>query len=445
MPDSRIGEQRLRRELSPTQDPTTEAQTAVVAQWSGRSACALQAAVRMSQEAFAEKLGVGARTVGKWHQHPEAGLRATTSAMLDTTLARLDEPTRHRFAMFLAEGGAEYQLQPVDTDWLMAAAAESSVDALSRSGQLGAEVLPDLIQHVMQIARGYDSESRTAAFKHARVMREMASHLADTTRRPGELADIYLALGQLNGLMASLAFDLGSWQASAQLARAASRYGDLAGHASLHAWALGLEATLAFWSEDGMRALDRVTAALSIAPAGAPTYRILHIAARAHAVLGDCDGTRSALQQAGIERVVMDGRRDELHDSVGGEFAFGEARAEACAGAAWLRLGRGREALDHTQRSMAFHFSGLAPTTPGVIHGASVDSGAAFLLQGDVESAETLVRPVLQLNPDPVNASLGGRLKTVSRLLDRSSGSMAETLARDVRSWLNDASVKCGD
>jgi hypothetical protein len=39
--------------------------------WNGASACALQAALRMSNEAFAVDLGVSVRTVAGWHQKPE--------------------------------------------------------------------------------------------------------------------------------------------------------------------------------------------------------------------------------------------------------------------------------------------------------------------------------------------------------------------------------------
>jgi DNA-binding transcriptional regulator YiaG len=34
----------------------------------GRAACTLQAALRMSNEAFAAHLGIGVRTVAGWHQ-----------------------------------------------------------------------------------------------------------------------------------------------------------------------------------------------------------------------------------------------------------------------------------------------------------------------------------------------------------------------------------------
>jgi hypothetical protein len=42
-----------------------------VLEWTGLLASALQRALRMSNEAFAEHLGVAARTVSTWHQKPE--------------------------------------------------------------------------------------------------------------------------------------------------------------------------------------------------------------------------------------------------------------------------------------------------------------------------------------------------------------------------------------
>ncbi len=40
----------------------------LVTGWTGRAACDLQAALRMSNESFAEHLGIGERTVAAWHQ-----------------------------------------------------------------------------------------------------------------------------------------------------------------------------------------------------------------------------------------------------------------------------------------------------------------------------------------------------------------------------------------
>ncbi|MBP2417506.1 helix-turn-helix domain-containing protein [Microlunatus capsulatus] len=74
----------------------------VVTHWTAGKATVLQAATRMSQEAFAGYLGVSPRTVAKWRERPEADLRPTTSELLDTVLSRLDDLTRERFTLLLA-------------------------------------------------------------------------------------------------------------------------------------------------------------------------------------------------------------------------------------------------------------------------------------------------------------------------------------------------------
>src|SRR6266700_1989114 len=60
----------------------------VVTGWTGRAACALQAALRMSNEAFAAHLGIAVRTVAAWHQKPGLRPRPEMQQVLDAALAR---------------------------------------------------------------------------------------------------------------------------------------------------------------------------------------------------------------------------------------------------------------------------------------------------------------------------------------------------------------------
>jgi hypothetical protein len=71
----------------------------VVTGWTGRAACALQAALRMSNEAFAAHLGIGVRTVAGWHQKPDMCPRPEMQQLLDTALARASAEARERFAV----------------------------------------------------------------------------------------------------------------------------------------------------------------------------------------------------------------------------------------------------------------------------------------------------------------------------------------------------------
>jgi transcriptional regulator with XRE-family HTH domain len=74
-----------------------------VQQWTGRTACALQAALRMTNEAFAAHLGTAVRTVATWHQKPERVPSAEMQQALDTALERAGEGARARFAMNVAD------------------------------------------------------------------------------------------------------------------------------------------------------------------------------------------------------------------------------------------------------------------------------------------------------------------------------------------------------
>ena len=70
----------------------------VVDRWTGRHAAALQAALRMTHDEFAERLGVGRRTVAYWHGNPDATPRPELQRALDTLLDRATPSERARFA-----------------------------------------------------------------------------------------------------------------------------------------------------------------------------------------------------------------------------------------------------------------------------------------------------------------------------------------------------------
>ena len=69
----------------------------VVDQWTGRHARALQAAMRLTNEAFAEHLGVSARTVAKWRERPEMVPSPQLQEALDTSLKLAAADTLVRF------------------------------------------------------------------------------------------------------------------------------------------------------------------------------------------------------------------------------------------------------------------------------------------------------------------------------------------------------------
>jgi hypothetical protein len=73
----------------------------VVDIWTGRRAIALQKAMRLSNEAFARKLGIAIRTVAGWHDSPEIEPSSVNQEALDTLFERAPEAVRLRFALLV--------------------------------------------------------------------------------------------------------------------------------------------------------------------------------------------------------------------------------------------------------------------------------------------------------------------------------------------------------
>jgi hypothetical protein len=97
--------------------------------WTGASACVLQAALRMSNEAFAAHLGIGVRTVAGWHQKPGLRPRPEMQQLLDTAFARAAPAVRERFA---ALGGVSVPAEDNTTQAVSPADNGARVDAEHR-------------------------------------------------------------------------------------------------------------------------------------------------------------------------------------------------------------------------------------------------------------------------------------------------------------------------
>jgi hypothetical protein len=108
----------------------------VVTGWTGRAACALQAALRMSHEAFAAHLGVGVRTVADWHQKSGMRPRPETQQLLDIALARATAEVRERFAVLTGQSPPGVSVGK-DDDGAAADAEHRLITDQSISGALG--------------------------------------------------------------------------------------------------------------------------------------------------------------------------------------------------------------------------------------------------------------------------------------------------------------------
>ncbi|SCL12849.1 hypothetical protein [Micromonospora inyonensis] len=419
-----------------------------IERWTGALACLLQSASGMTNEGFANWLGVAIRTVSYWHSRPDTVPGNSNQEILAAALDRVSDAVRSRFFRMVADSLKKAGIPStgnVVVDVVSDAANSVANDPLLTSGPVGCESIESLQEEMALLARA-GGMAAFDMFTSARRLRDEARKLAESTRRPGDLADLYVIVGQGTALMASTAFDLGHWNDSAALARASTQYADLAGHASLKAWTYGLQMTLANWRNEPDAALTYFARAMRAAPDGEPKLRLRYIASRSHALLADAESVAEVLEAARRDRDMAASRADDLSGSVGGEFAFGEARAAACAAAAWLDLRNGEQAARYAREALqVYEALPLSRRPYSQINGTQIDVAAAHLHMRDRDGAGEALQGVLDLPAQKRNVSLTGRLEKVGRLLTTPAwrnDSEAQQLAERISVWLAETSAR---
>ncbi|MFI6587513.1 hypothetical protein [Embleya sp. NPDC050493] len=102
--------------------------------WTGEKAVILQRAMRLSNAAFADHLGMAVRTVAGWHAQPAKELVPTTQAILDTALHRAEDSVHARFRHMVS--GTKVEAHNSERRAAFAAAEERLISAPHASAAL---------------------------------------------------------------------------------------------------------------------------------------------------------------------------------------------------------------------------------------------------------------------------------------------------------------------
>jgi tetratricopeptide (TPR) repeat protein len=330
---------------------------------------------------------------------------------------RPDRPGRHAGTVRPHSVAGRANVPCVDVAGEVRMAADEVADhAAASDAGVGERTVEQLHDDVVRLARGYATRTLVEVFRDARETRNLAARLAERTRRPAQLADLYALAGKAAGVLANAAFDMGYWDAAARFAGSALTYGDLAGSDSLRAWALGMQGFVAHWQGRPEDTLRKVGEALTFAPAGTATVRLRAIEARARGQLSDRDGVASAIR-AGEEARESD-NRDDLHDGVGGELGYEPARLYLGAASAYVKAGDGSAAEQHARHALDLYAA--TPSSEWAYyaeHCVRVSLAAGRVLRGDLAGAREALAAVFALPPEQRSAGILGRLDEVRALL----------------------------
>jgi hypothetical protein len=342
----------------------------------------------------------------------------------------------------LVPDGRQGDPEPAVETWVdrltTCAATSARQHARAHAAAVDAVSIENLHLEVRRLARGYARTAPGALLAELVSARDRAYQLIDRTRRPGDLADLYLIAGQACGLAATTSWDLGDADAADDLANAAWTYGQLCGHSTLQAWTRSVQATVAFWSGRPAEGVDFATDGLRYG-GGCAAVRLCAIAARAWSMLPHGgERARSALRRAAEARDHDQGV-DEMSDGVGGEFGFPAARLALCSGAVHLALSDGAAAARCAVEALQLYERTPADQQRWAIrHGALMDLATARAQRGEVDGAAEALRPALALEPSRRTARLTRRLQGLRDVVSRGpyrASVVARGLVEAVDDW----------
>lgn len=287
----------------------------------------------------------------------------------------------------------------IEGDIILAAAHESSEFA-RKAGMtnVGPTTLEQLDAEIRRLARDYMTRPPSSLVPEIIALRAQAFSLLEGHQYPDQTKHLYLVTGQLCGLLAHAAFDVGNGHAAETHARTAWLCGNLAGHDSLRAYARWVQSNVAYWDGRIDDTAGLASSGQEYATTGTTMIRLASQEARAQARLGNRHEVEQALKRAADARENIQGS-DEV-----GVFRFQPGKAAYYASEAHAGLG-GRQELQRAEAEAQealelFRSAGPEDRSTELVAAAYLDVAAARLALNDLDATIEGMRMVLDTPPE---------------------------------------------
>jgi DNA-binding transcriptional regulator YiaG/tetratricopeptide (TPR) repeat protein len=400
------------------------ARTPVMGSWTGGDADLLRKSLRMTNESFAEYLGVVVRTVAYWHKRPEMIPTPANQEILDTALERAPDRVKAQFALLLAERGtpADHADSSGNLDPHAPGPATSSASIVQviPCQRMALDDIDDLLAQFSISSIGEDAIGQieqaaiTLAESHTQApARKLLSQVIPLHQRVRSLLGGRLRLSQQRELyrvesllLSHACLLLGDLNENAL----AERYG-MAGLAfareagSDQAVAMTVLAKTFRWQKRLTESMDMARRGFACSPDTPVRVQLASQEANAAALLGDAARAREALARA--ERAA----ESVTPDSGLSAWSFPITRQAVFAQSVATQIGDADAMLQAALVADAAWSAG-APKVPANWAQIRVGAGIAHLLNGSLDGAVAEVEPVLALPP-------GMRVATVTAYTER--------------------------
>jgi hypothetical protein len=401
----------------------------VIDSWAGAEADALRHALRMSNEDFAEHLGVSVRSVANWRSRPGMVLSQPMQSTLDTALARALEPAQALFWQLISQRG---HADPAITHLLPAPDAASLTDWLTAT-DTSDETISGIDRAAVALAEAHTQSA--PAFLLAEVS-QLQSTVQETLQagrlRHRQEREMLRINGDLLAHMSLLLSD-------ASDNRAADRYGHIALDYLHEAGASEVRARYvlaknARWRHHYLDAADLASQGLQGAALDPMRVQLACYEANASALLGDKPRALQAMAHAEETAAALPVTQITLSP-----WSFPPERMTIFRVSVALGTGDPDEAL-RAAAATDLDWLSAGPHVPAALAQIRVGAAIAHLAKGELEGAAAEVAPVLALPPEMRIATVTGWLADLNQRLS-TSRYMRDPAAADLRQQIRDFST----
>ena len=270
--------------------------TEVVASWTGGQADALRQALRMTNESFAERLGIGVRTVAYWRNRPDLVPRPAMQEILDAALARAPEPARALFLQLTAE--REHSSAQVAAVALPSAPDDfaSLKDWLTQT-DTSDEAISSLDRLAAALAEAHTQVAPATVLAEVRQLQHSAQNLLRSDRqRPSQTRELLRINGSLLAHQSLLLSDLKDYPTAENCGYTALLCQREAGASQVTGWYVLAKA--ARWQRHYLQAADLARQGLQHSSPDPMRVQLACYEANASALLGDIGRARKAMRHA---------------------------------------------------------------------------------------------------------------------------------------------------
>ncbi|MEU4296666.1 hypothetical protein [Kitasatospora aureofaciens] len=322
----------------------------------------------------------------------------------------------------------------------MAARRALRFTAMAEGSSIGPETLGQIHDEVRRLTVAYPRLALPTLLGDLVEVQDLTFRLLEHGRvKPLQARELYLLAGITSGMLAKASHDLGNPSAAMMQARTAFVCADNADHHAMRAWVRSLQSLISYWAGRPGEAADYAALGQSAAGdvRGTTSVWLACLSARAHSLLGDGEGTRTAVQQAEDARAAVE--PDDL-DAFGGIMTFPVPRQLYYVAEATVQLGED-PALGESQSEAAvtaYRDASEDEWAFGDEAGAQTDLALARIARGEVEGAAEAVRPVLDLPIEQRNFGIVSSAQRVHAALSadgRRNGIVGVDLQQEIEAF----------